>query len=427
MDKKAYRASGVVLSSWLAVFCLFGYRATFAVLKDPVRISLGWTDTQVTTGYSLMMVIYALTAYFSGVILDKKGSKPVYLIACVMGSLGFFFTSLTSSHFLYLISFGFFGGVATGLLWVSSTVSVRKWFVGRKYATYWGIAFSGAPVAQFLLVRLTRSVLNRPDIVTDSWRDAMQILSLVIFIALFVAFLLAKKDPESYHYKPFGENNSTKDIGRDWTLKEAFSSKPVWCVMLMFLTSMIAEFLIWTQLVSYWTVDLKWSADSAARTYGAIGIAGFFLMPAIGYCADLLVGRTAKEVTARRIMLVIGPSLGVIAGIIIFLVRDLNITVYLSLILFASYWAIVPGGVVGYTGAVYGRNNLGRIWGLATLLVMGTGPFLGSFIGSLLYDISKSYDYSLLFAIISFALSAFLALILPQGVKRSKSSGSTTA
>ena len=42
-------------------------------------------------------------------------------------------------------------------------------------------------------------------------------------------------------------------------------------------------------------------------------------------------------------------------------------------VLFAVYWAIEPGGVVGYAGAIYGRVSLGKLWGLATLIVMGIG------------------------------------------------------
>jgi MFS family permease len=45
--------------------------------------SLGWTTAQVTLGYSVMMVFYAVAAYFSGLILAKWGSKPVYTIAAI--------------------------------------------------------------------------------------------------------------------------------------------------------------------------------------------------------------------------------------------------------------------------------------------------------------------------------------------------------
>ncbi|MDY0286833.1 MAG: MFS transporter, partial [Bacteroidales bacterium] len=81
--------------------------------------------------------------------------------------------------------------------------------------------------------------------------------------------------------------------------------------------------------------------------------------------------------------------------------------------------AIVPGGVVGYTGAIYGRKTLGKIWGLATLIVMGIGPFLGSFIGGYLKDVTGSYTYSIYYAIGSFAVSILLAISLPLVIKKS--------
>ena len=82
----------VVVAAWLAVFCLFGYRSTFAILAGPMSQTMGWTGAQVSLGYSLMMSIYAITAFFSGMILDKWGTKPVYTIAAVFCMLGFYLT-----------------------------------------------------------------------------------------------------------------------------------------------------------------------------------------------------------------------------------------------------------------------------------------------------------------------------------------------
>jgi hypothetical protein len=158
--KARYYGWSVVFASWLAVFCLFGFRATFAILEGPMAITLGWTAEQVTLGYSLMMVFYAVVAYFSGMMLDKWGTKPVYAVAAVFGCLGFMLTARVDTHLAYLFTFGLLGGVATGMLWVASTVSVRKWFVGDSYATMWGFAFAGGPMAQFVLAELVKPTLS---------------------------------------------------------------------------------------------------------------------------------------------------------------------------------------------------------------------------------------------------------------------------
>ncbi len=409
----------VVAASWLAVFCLFGYRATFAILKGPMSADLGWTQAEVTLGYSLMMVFYAITAFFAGMILDKWGTKPVYAIAAILGALGFWLTSMVHSHLAYLFTFGFLAGIATGMLWVTSTVSVRKWYVGKSYATMWGIAFAGAPMAQFILAYVTKGALE--DGGPDSWRSAMILLSVIMFVALVLAVVLSKRSPEFYQMEAFGElpAGKGKKAGADynWTNREAYSTYAIWAAILTFLTAMMGEFLIWTQVVSYWTSDLGWTRDDAVNIYAIIGLIGIFSMPIMGIIADKIVQKVGHEAKGRKIMLIIGPLTGIIACMFL-LASGASVTwAYFACVIFAVYWAIVPGGVVGYTGAIYGRKTLGKIWGLATLIVMGIGPFLGSFIGGWLKDLSGTYTYSIYYALGSFGLSIILAVTLPLAAK----------
>jgi MFS family permease len=103
----------------------------------------------------------------------------------------------------------------------------------------------------------------------------------------------------------------------------------------------------------------------------------------------------------------------VVACLLLLASPSSDVFAYIACFIFAIYWAIVPGGVVGYTGALYGRKTLGKIWGLATMIVMGIGPFLGSYIGGWLKDFSGKYTFSIWFALCSFAVSILLATTLP--------------
>ncbi|HHY94815.1 MAG TPA: MFS transporter [Firmicutes bacterium] len=136
-------------------------------------------------------------------------------------------------------------------------------------------------------------------------------------------------------------------------------------------------------------------------------------MPLLGIVADKVVAAVKAEPVGRKIMLIIAPVVGVVACLLLFATRTSFLAGILACILFAVYWAIEPGGVAGYAGSIYGRKTLGRIWGLATLIVMGIGPALGSFMGGYLYDVSGSYRNSILFALAAFAVSAVVALSLP--------------
>lgn len=405
----------VVMASWIAVFCLFGIRASFALLLNPIARSTGWTQTQVTFGYSLMMIIYAITAFFCGVIVDKWGSKPVYLIAAIASGTGLIFSGLMRNYFVYILAFSLMNGIATGMLWVTSTISVRKWFIGKQYATKWGFAFAGAPVAQFILSYIIRHILvNDPE---NGWRTAFIVLAVISVSLLMIAVICAKREPEHYNFKAFGEIENDDKDEIIWSLGRAFLRYAIWGAIFVFLTSMMAEFLIWTQIVSFWVKDIGWSKSQAAHVYAIIGLIGIFSMPAMGYFADYMVKFLKNEAKARKCMLILGPFIGFLACILLLQSIHSILFPYLACILFAFYWAIVPGGVVGYIGSLYGKKTLGKIWGLATLIVMGIGPFLGSFIGGYLKDLTGHFTYSLYFAAISFLISVILAFTLPIDLK----------
>jgi MFS transporter, OFA family, oxalate/formate antiporter len=166
-------------------------------------------------------------------------------------------------------------------------------------------------------------------------------------------------------------------------------------------------------VVSYWTQDVGFTLKKATNIYALIGLVGIFSMPILGKVADKVVQAVGLESKGRKIMLMIGPSTGVVACLLLLASPSGEMFAYIACFIFAIYWAIVPGGVVGYTGAIYGRKTLGKIWGLATMIVMGIGPFLGSYIGGLLKDLSGKYTFSIWFALCSFAVSIFLATTLP--------------
>lgn len=405
----------VIAASFLAVFCLFGYRSTFAVLSGPMASTMNWTGAEVSLGYSLMMSIYAVTAFFSGIIIDRWGTKPVYTIAAVFAMLGFWLTSRVDSLLAYYASYAIFAGIGTGMLWVSSTISVRKWFVGKYYAKMWGIAFAGAPLAQVLL-----SLGVKPLLVENAaqWRNAMDYLSWIVLALLLLAAILAKKNPEQYGITPFGAlppaSGGEAKPEYIWGVGEAFGTAAIWGSILAFLTSMVGEFLIWTQVVRYWTKDLKMSLDAATDLYVFIGIAGVFTMPLMGIVADRVVTYLGNEVKGRKAMLVFAPLVGILACLLLLAMNATSTMLGVVVcILFATYWAIEPGGVVGYAGAVYGRVSLGKIWGAATLIVMGIGPALGSYMGGYLADSFGDFTASIQFAMASFALSAIVAFFLP--------------
>ena len=408
-----------VISAWLAVFCLFGYRSSFSVMQSQIIADTGWSTIQVSLGYCLMMTIYAITAFFSGSLVDKKGCRPTYAIGAVTCFLGFFLTSMVNvesayGFYLYLVTYGVFAGIGTGMLWVSSTVSCRKWYVGAKYGTMWGLAFMGAPMAQLLLTLVLKPVLTNMG-----WQVGMKVLAVIMAIFLIVASLIAKRTPDYYGVEPFGMETlqAAKKPAptKTWTVGEAFRTYAIWCVILCFLFAMAGEFLVWSQVVSFFQVDMGLSLNQASNIYLIIGIAGIFAMPLTGKFSDALVKKLGNERKGRKIMLIIGPACGAV-GTILLLTRSLPLCI-VAMVLLAIYWGIEPGGCAGYAGSVFGGATLGKIWGLSTLIVMGIGPSFGTFMGAWFNDSFGSYIPALIFCLCAYCLSVIMALTLPMKVK----------
>lgn len=424
-NKKSLNAKSLglctVAAAFLAVFCLFGYRSSFSIMQKLIISDTGWTTIQTSLGYCVMMTIYAITAFFAGSLVDQKGTRPAYLIGAVCCFLGFFLPAVlvkpgsADSYLVYLLTYGVFAGVGTGMLWVSSTVSCRKWYVGANYGTMWGIAFAGAPLAQLLLTIVLKPVLNNMG-----WNAGMKLMAFVCAVFLIAAAIISKKNPDFYGFEPFGVGTmKSAPAGKSVTLKQAFSTYAIWADIFCFLTAMAGEFLIWSQAVGYFQTDMQLDMDASANIYMLIGLFGLFMMPLTGKLSDALVKKFASEVKGRKLMLIIGPVCGAI-GVLLCLTKSIPLCI-VAMFFLATYWGIEPGGCAGYAGSVFGGASLGRTWGLATLIVMGIGPSFGTFMGAWFKDNFGSYVPAFIFCLIAYCISAVIACTLPLSAEKKNS------
>lgn len=213
-----------------------------------------------------MMLVYGVSAYFSGEIVDRWGVKYAYAVGAIFGALGFLLASFVTSYIHYLASYAIFGGIGTGMCWVTSTASVRKWYPGSKYATYWGVAFMGAPTAQVVM-----SLGASEVIIWTGWRYAMRMLAVVVFIVMITAALISKREPERYGMKIFDDLHS-QDQQVFWPTLKAFRKWSAIGITIAFLASMMAEFTIWSQAVTYWNEGTGLSYSMARNLYVLIGV-----------------------------------------------------------------------------------------------------------------------------------------------------------
>ncbi len=407
----------VIIASFLGFFVFFGYRSAFSVLLTPMRTELGWDAAKITAGYSLMMLLYAITAYFSGIVFSKYGPKLCFGISAVAVFLGYFLTSYAQTYIAYLVPYAIFAGLATGMVFVPAVSAVRNWHIGGAYGKAFGFASAGACVAQVILTLGLKAVL-----LTMDWRYGMRLLAIVSLVLLVIATILTKKPPQFYDMKPNGEIKAPTGVAPRkeslWTVGEAFRTWALWGTILAFATACFAEFLIWSQLVSYWVNDAKFSLSTATNLYALIGVLGIILGPLMGALSDKYAVKVGSETDARKQLMSIAAGMGVIAMMFLLAGQTSLALAVLACIFFPVYWMLEPGQVTGYMGSIFGRKSFPKIWGLATLIIMGVGPAAGSYLGAYLFVVTGTYKFSFILASAMFVLSIVFALTLPKKLEK---------
>ncbi len=174
----------------IAVYGCWFY--AFGVLFDPILVDTGWSEPTLAAAFSASILIGGVGSIAGGWLLDRFGSRIVFLMAAVV-TLGSFQIAASSTD---VLTFGVAGAVgggtlgALGFYHITQTTAVRisSGSTDRAIAvlTIWG-AFASAiymPIAAVLVEPL-------------GWRTTLRLLTLSAGIVLAVgAFVITTKIAE---------------------------------------------------------------------------------------------------------------------------------------------------------------------------------------------------------------------------------------
>lgn len=163
---------------------------SFGVLLDPIIEDTGWSEPAVAAAFSSSSVIAGFGALAGGWLLDRWGSRFVFIIAATVGggSLGLAAAASTAAAFALAGAVG--GGVlaSLGFYHVTQTAAVRisPGSEDRAIAvlTIWG-AFASA-----IYIPLTAWLVTRLD-----WRTTLLLLAVSTAIALLIGVLTIDTRP----------------------------------------------------------------------------------------------------------------------------------------------------------------------------------------------------------------------------------------
>jgi MFS family permease len=358
-----------------------GLGDTYVVFVLPLEHEYGWTRSQLTSVYSIYLLMHGFTSPLVGLVFDRLGPRWVYTtgLACMCGA--FFLAANLSNLWQFYLFVGGIVGVGVSLTgMVPGSALIARWYRER-LSTAIGIAFSAAGVGTIIFVPLSQQLVGE-----YGWRVAYRAMGTALLLAVpVVAFLVPWKRFYAGHPER-GHAAKLQGGGQDWTLRKAMGTRLYWGLCQVFFFTATAMFTVIVQLVAFF-VDVGFSPLTAASAYGALGLMSAASVMGSGITSDRFGYR--QTVTATFI--------GTAAGMALLFVLSYGPSPLL-LALFVPIFGLcmgVRGPIVSSISTRYFAGpNVATIYG-TIYASNAVGAACGSLMGGLLHDLTGGYRAAL--------------------------------
>ena len=265
----------LIALSAIAIHLSIGGAYAYSVYKKPLVETMGWSETQVTLAFTIMMALAGTSAAFFGKFVEKNGPRKSAMVAAVLfglGQAGSGLAVMIDSLPLYLLTYGLISGLGLGIGYISPVSTLVKWFPDRRgLAT--GMAVLGFGAGALITAPVAASLMESVGIYSTYYILGAGYFILMFLGASYIAPPKAnwipegmKKDIES------GKKEIKKDL-RQVTAKEAVRTKHFWMLWTMKLINTSAGIMM-ISVASPMAQDVVGLSVAGAATL--VGIMGIF-------------------------------------------------------------------------------------------------------------------------------------------------------
>ena len=368
-----------------------GVGDTYAVFLLPLEREFGWTRSELTSVYSIYLLVNGCTAPLVGLVFDRLGPRWVY--GAGMTSLGaaFFLASGLTALWQFYLFIGVLVGIGVSMNgMVPASALLGRWYPDRLSSAI-GIAYSAFGIGTVLFVPLVQYLVGE-----FGWRASYRIMgSVLLALAPVVVLALPWRTFAAGH--PASRPHARQAEGDGWTLAAAVRTPVFWGLVQVFACTAAAMFSIVVQLVAF-LVDAGFPPLTAAASFGVVGLLSAASVMGSGFASDRFGYRQTVTVSFA----------GTAAGMLTLLA----ITAFPSTALLVVFVAVfglcmgVRGPIVSSVAARYFAGpRVATIYGLI-YASNAVGAALGAFAGGLLHDLTGGYRAGLAMALALITLAA---------------------
>ena len=175
---------------WLAYLFLHGTRQIFAATLPQIKkdfLSLGVTDAQLGSVFTVFFIVYACCLPFSGIAADLLRRKWVVVAGVVLFSCGTFMSSLAGGIGLFILSYGVVTSIGQSFVGASATSLISQHHVETRataFAIYQSALYLG-------IIAFSALAGYLGGMGPGSWRVPFRVFGLAgLTIALLLVFIL---------------------------------------------------------------------------------------------------------------------------------------------------------------------------------------------------------------------------------------------
>jgi MFS transporter, OFA family, oxalate/formate antiporter len=386
-------AAGVTVQTGL------GTVYAWSVFRRPLSDAFGWSITEVTLTFSLLILTAGFAAFLGGIWMRRSGPRRVAVCAGLLYGAGIGLASLSADRLPVLyVTYGLIAGAGVGLGYIVPIATLVKWFPDRRgFIT--GLAVSGIAAGSLIASPIAATLIESIGVL-----DTLAALGAVYLVIVVGAGLFLRDPPADY--RPAGWTPAADGGRAGQRTLDLQGALRTW-----------QWYLLWAIFFLNVTAGVGFISESAPMARDLVGVGSVAAAGLVGsaFIGDA-VGRLAwpwlSDAVGRRTVLAA-----------IFLIQGglfLSLSVTESAAVFGVLGALVlfcyggsSGTMAAITADLFGSRHVGAIYGLM-LTAWGFGGVLGPLIIAVLRESSGDYTSALrIIAAIMLASVALPLLIRP--------------
>lgn len=389
-----YRRTAIAVLAACFSFNMFGRGLgdTYTVFLLPIEREFGWSRAQLTSVYSLYLLVSAFAAPLVGTVFDRVGPRWVYGAGLACMGAAFTLAGTMTSLWQYYALIGALVGVAVALTgMVPASALLSRWYRAR-LSTAIGITFSAVGMGAVTFVPLAQTLVQH-----FGWRGAYFGLGGFLLLLVPVIVLALPWQLFTHGHPAYRADAVERAREAGWTLRAAMQTRIYWGMAQAFFCTATAMFAVLVQLVAF-LVDAGFSPLVAATAYGITGMLSAVSVTGSGFLSDRFGYR--QTVTASFI--------GTGAGMAVLLL----LTGWPSIALLVLFVPVF-GLCMGVRGPIISSICARHFAGSRVATIYGTiyatnalGAAFGSLLGGVLHDLTGGYRAGLAMSLCFIALAA---------------------